>query len=348
MINRALIRTRALQIAYSYHHREDMDVSRADEELTNSLNKTYDLYLHLLNLIPSLTHLHAELVEQRKKKLLPTAEDLNPNMRLVNNKVAAMLDDSSIIQAWAENAGLSWWENRELMRILLDKVLDSDLYQQYKQADTNSIVTDRTFWANAFKQVISQDPDLAEYLEVKSLYWYSELDSYEKIECEEKPDLDLIEQEIVQAKAEQRYYGVPNANGAVQIVKDFVEKTIKHVGAKTADKAVMPIFRDSEDEEFAHTLIRMTILEQSRWRKLIESHLSDSWEAERVADVDMIIMQMAVCEMVHCPNIATGVTINEYIELAKNYSTPKSHPFINGVLDAVANELKSNGIILKL
>ncbi len=348
MINRALIRTRALQVLYAYHHRDDLDLKRGEEELTISLSKTYDLYLHFLNLIPELTHLHCELLEQRKKRLLPTEEDLKPNMRLAENRLAKVIDNSVLLAEWAENSGLSWWENRELMRLLLDKIMTSELYLNYRNAEATGFMADRTFWAEAFKTLIANDDDLAEYLESKSIYWYSELNCLEKIECEEMPEWEAIETQIDQAKNEGNYQGVPNAGGAVQIVKDFVEKTIKRITSKTADKALMPMFRDEEDRTFARTLVHMTLLEHDRWQKLIRAHLSDSWEAERVADVDMLIMEMAVCEMVHCPDIATGVTINEYIELAKSYSTPKSHPFINGVLDAVAQELKQTGTILKV
>ncbi len=347
MINRALIRIRALQVLYSSHHRDDLDPARSEKELLNALSKTYDLYFHLLNLIPELTHLHAELLEQRKKRLRPTAEDLNPNMRLADNKLAKQLDSSAMLTEWAENSGLSWWEDRLLMRHLLDAVVHSELYRNYRESEKQGFVADRNFWADAFKEIIANDAELADYLEGKCFYWYSELENTEKIECEEMPGWEAIENEINAAKNEQRYQSTPCAGGAVQIVKDFVGKTIKRITAKDADRALLPFFRDEDDRNFASTLLRMTLLDHARWKGIVEKHLSDRWEVERVADMDMLIMEMAVCEMVYCPDIAITVTINEYIELAKVYSTPKSHPFINGVLDAVAQQLKADGVLLK-
>ncbi|WP_329904738.1 transcription antitermination factor NusB [Porphyromonas pogonae] len=347
MINRALIRTRVLQVVYAHHHRENSTVATAELELNNSFSRTYDLYFYLLSLIPAITELHQELLEVRKNRHLATAEDKNPNTRLVDNRLSRMLYESEALDNRTRDKGLTWRTEETLLRSLLQKIISSEIYERYLNSKDN-FQNDQLFWVEVFKNIIATDEDLAEYLEDKSIYWDDELTALEKIDCEEQPDWDEIDNAVQDARRNNRYNAVTLSDSSVEIVKDFTEKTLRRIiEDEPAEAHFLPLFKDREDENFAKVLLRQTLLKHADLKILVEQHLSKNWDSERVADMDMIILEMGISEMLYIPEIPTWVTINECIELAKIYSTPKSHTFVNGILDAVARELKESGRIIK-
>lgn len=349
MINRQVIRTRALQVAYAYLHKGEQKLSTAEADLRLALGRSYELYMYLLRLPIELSDFFAELQEIRSRKHLASHEDRNPNYRLQQNLFVAQLRACQALEDWYMQYPLVWREESILLRRLMEAIEGSDLYKSYLQSEP-SYETDRAFWLNAFQQIIATSQDLAEYLEEQSIYWDDELCYTEKIECEERPntDADAVEEAVRQAKETETYQSLRYDNGNVEIVKAFVVKSIKRAreGEDFAD-VLLPEYRDEDDENFALHLLRQTILGYSKTSDLIAKHLSQSWDKERLADLDELLMHMAVTEFLHFPKVATHVSINEYVELSKYYSTPRSSAFINGVLDAVAKELKSEGKILK-
>ncbi len=307
MINRILIRIKVLQIIYSYYQNENQNIKTAENELLFSLQKSYDLYHYFLLLIIELTNLQERLLDNRKHKYLPTEDELNPNMRFVNNLFARQLERNNQLHQYVTEKKLSWSNDQEFLKDILNQLLISDVYKEYMEAETTSYETDREFWRTVFKKVICGNPVIEDYLEDKSIYW----------------------------------------NDDIEIVETFTLKTIKKFTEESGNgQDLLPMFKDMEDRSFAIKLFRDTLLNGSQYRERIEKHLKN-WESERIANMDLIIMQLAIAEIMTFPTIPVSVTLNEYIDLAKYYSTPKSGLFINGILDSIVNDLKTEKLILK-
>lgn len=307
MINRILIRIKVLQIVYSFYQNEKVDVKSAEKELLFSLQKSYDLYHYLLLLIVDLTNLYERILDNRKHKLVPTEADMNPNTRLIDNRFARQLEGNYALKRYISERKLSWENDGEFVRRLLDQLLTSDTYAEYLENPDDSYETDREFWRLFFKKHVCGNEMVEEHLEDKSIFW----------------------------------------NDDVEIIETFTLKTIKRFEESTGkEQELLPMFKDMEDREFAIRLLRETLLNRVEYRERINNHLKN-WESERIANMDLLIMQVALAEILNFPSIPVSVTLNEYIDAAKYYSTPKSGVFINGVLDSIVNELKKEKVLFK-
>lgn len=350
MINRLVIRTRVFQLAYAHLHKGEQKIATAEAELRKALSRSYDLYLYLLRLPIDITERFAELQQVRSRKHLASYEDLNPNYKLQDNRYVSALRESETLEAWYNQFALSWAEEDLLLRHLVDKIEASERYQEYLKEDA-TFESDRNFWVQTFTQLIATDEQLGEYLEEQSIYWDDALCYIEKVQCEERPGLDAedITQALSEAKeTEGAYQSLRYEDSCVEIVKNFVQKSMKRaLEGENIDHVLLPEYKDEDDETFATQLLRQTLVGYDKTSEIIKKHLSSGWDKERLADVDDLLMHMAVTEFLYFPAIPTSISINEYVELSKHYSTSKSSAFINGVLDAVAKELKAEGKILK-
>lgn len=346
MINRTLIRTRALQSLYAHCHRDEMSVNDSLRTLNVGLDRTYDLYMYFLSMIPALTDKEAEIIEIRKSKHLAKESERNPNMRFVSNKLSEILQKSAIINKWNEEKGLFW--DDDIIRHLLERIHNTDLMDRYMDSE-NSLSVDIDFFTEVLRKVIYKDEELADYLESKSIYWDDEMFYIEKMDCDEDNiDIDLIDDIIIKCKENNRYTSERLLSSTVEVAKDFVLKTIRKIDCDTdVDSSIIPMYKDLDDERFGVHLLRQAIINYNDYLKIIENHLSNQWDKERLPDMDVAIMILAVTEFLHFPNIPVSVTINEYVELSKCYSTPKSSVFVNGVIDSVAGYLKKEKKILK-
>lgn len=307
MINRVLIRIKILQILYAFYQNGDKDWKVAENELLLSLRRSYDLYYYFLLLIVEVTRLEERRLDARKHKYRPTHSDLNPNTRLIQNRFAQQLELNTQLLNYAKEHGVSWQQETTFVKSICDRVLASDLYHEYLNNPNDSYETDREFWRAVFRNLVCGDESVEEALEDICIYW----------------------------------------NDDVDIIETFVIKTIKRFDeANGAEQPLLPMFKDQEDYEFVLTLFRQTILCETDYKERITRHMKN-WETERAAPMDMIIMQVALTELLHFPNIPVSVTLNEYIDAAKCYSTPKSSVFINGVLDSVVKELKNEHLLQK-
>lgn len=307
MINRILIRIKVLQIVYSYYQNGNGDLKVAENELLFSLQKSYDLYHYFLLLINDVTNLQRRILDVRKNKYMPTEEEMNPNTRLIDNLFAAQVAANEPLQKYVAEQGISWSNDEEFIKNILDEILASEVYTEYLENPDHSYEVDREFWRLVFKKVICGNENVEEYLEDKSIYW----------------------------------------NDDIEIVETFALKTIKKFEEKKgAKQALLPMFKDLEDKSFAIKLFRQSILKGKEFRERIDKHMKN-WESERIANMDLIIMQVALAEILTFPSIPVNVTLNEYIDAAKYYSTPKSGTFINGILDSIVNELKKEKLLLK-
>ena len=307
MINRVLIRIKVLQIVFAYYQNGSDDLKMAENELLLRLRRSYDLYYYFLLLIVEVTRLHERQLDTRKHKYLPTSDELNPNMRLVNNRLARQIEANGKLQAYVKEHGVSWVNETDFVKRVLELILNSELYAEYKDSEDDSYETDREFWRAVFRKLICRNEELENALEDISIYW----------------------------------------NDDIEIIQTFVIKTIKRFEeAHGSRQELLPMFKDEEDRDFAIQLFRKTLLYGEEYRERIDRHLRN-WESERVANMDLYIMQMALAELLHFPNIPVNVTLNEYIDAAKAYSTPKSGTFINGILDSIVQELAQEKLLFK-
>ena len=184
-------------------------------------------------------------------------------------------------------------------------------------------------------------------MEEHSIFWDNQIQLIEKIETEEAPDIEEVEQSVRQAVADGNYQTIRQENAPIEIVKEFVLKTIRRIEQDTDPSAILlPAYKEKDDAVFGTTLLRNAIINGQEYRHIIRENLIN-WEVDRIADMDMLIMQLAIAELLHFPNIPVLVTINEYIDLSKLFSTPKSGTFVNGLLDAVVKSLREKGKLLK-
>lgn len=307
MVNRILIRIKVLQIVYSYYQNGNGDLKAAENELLFSLRKSYDLYHYFLLLLIELTNLQRRNLDSRKSKYMPTEEELNPNTRFIDNRFIAQLAENEDLMKYVDEQGLSWSNDEEFVQDVLNLILDSEIYADYMNQETDSYEVDREFWRQAFKKLICGNEMIEEYLEDKSIYW----------------------------------------NDDIEIVETFTLKTIKKFEEKRGSaQPLLPMFKDEDDKDFAIRLFRQSLLKGKEYRERIDKHIQN-WESERVASMDLIIMQVALAEILSFPSIPISVTLNEYIDAAKYYSTPKSGNFINGILDSIVGELKKEKLLLK-
>lgn len=307
MINRVLIRLKMIQIVYAYYQNGDKTVKAAEKELLFSLSKAHDLYNYLLLLIVAITEYADERITKAKSKLAPTSEDLNPNLKFVQNKFAKQLANNKQLLEYCKTQKRTWSEDQNIVKELYEQITNSVIYKKYMVSSDNSFQDDKELWRKLYKNYICPNESLDEVLEDQSLYW----------------------------------------NDDKEIVDTFVIKTIKRFEeANGEDQALLEEYKDEEDQEFAVNLIRHIINNEENYRGLIAKH-TKNWDLDRIALMDIILMQCALAEITNFPNIPINVTFNEYLDLAKLYSTQKSGSFINGTLDSIVNQLKKEGILIK-
>ena len=307
MINRVLIRLKIVQIVYAYYQNGGKNLDTVEKELFCSLSKAYDLYNYLLLLMVEVTKQANKRLNAAKNKLVPTKEELFPNTKFVENRFIAQLEVNKQLLEFSNNQKKTWENEADFVKTLCDKILESDIYKEYMASETSSYEEDRELWRKLYKNIIFNNIELDQVLEDQSLYW----------------------------------------NDDKEIVDTFVLKTIKRFDEKNgAKQELLPEFKDEEDQDFARRLFRRTILNADYYRHLISEN-TKNWDLDRVAFMDVVIMQIALAEILSFPNIPVSVSLNEYVEIAKLYSTPKSGGFINGTLDGIVNSLKKENKLTK-
>lgn len=307
MINRVLIRLKIVQIIYAYYQNGGKNLDTAEKELFFSLSKAYDLYNYLLLLMVEVTKQANKRLNAAKNKLIPSKEELFPNTKFVENRFVAQLEVNKQLLEFANNQKKTWENETEFVKSLCEKIMESDIYKEYMASETSSYDEDRELWRKLYKTIIFNNAELDQVLEDQSLYW----------------------------------------NDDKEIVDTFVLKTIKRFDPKNgAKQELLPEFKDDEDQDFARRLFRRAILNEDYYRHLISEH-TKNWDLDRIAFMDVIIMQIALAEILSFPNIPLSVSLNEYVEIAKLYSTPKSGGFINGTLDGIIKTLKKDNKLTK-
>lgn len=308
MLNRRHLRIKILQALYAYYQNEDRDIAQADQQLFFSIDKMYEMYLYLLLLIVEMQGKAIEKIEAGRNKRLPSEEDLHPNTKFVTNAPLRILANSKVLSKVLDEKGITWSDNMELVRKVFKEVSQTEEYKEYMSSTSRGFVHDRDYLLKLFKRHMINIEGLHEYFEEKSIFW--------------NDDLDLM------------------AGMAI--------KTVKLIEENVDDFELLPLWKDADDEkDFVTVLFRNTITQGEENGKLIAESASN-WDTDRIAIMDMILMKMALAEARSFESIPIKVTLNEYIELSKYYSTPKSNGFINGILDQLFSKLKDDGSIEKV
>ena len=307
MINRTLIRLKIVQLMYSYYQNGGKNVDTAEKELLFSLSKAYDLYNYLLMLITAVTKHALEQVERQERNNKIAHCDQVVNRRFAENKFALQLEQNKHLNEFKETNKKTWENDKDYIKDLYNRIVATDFYESYMSDEDCDYKADREIWRKIYKNIIMKDERLDEVLEDQSLYW----------------------------------------NDDKEIVDTFVLKTIKRFEEENGNnQELMPEYKDIEDREFAVRLFRRSILNDEYYRNLISQNIKN-WEFNRLAFMDVIIMQIAIAEILSFPAIPTSVTINEYVEIAKYYSTVKSGSYVNGILDTIVKKLKADNKLMK-
>ena len=282
---------------------------KAKNDLQDSLDKAYELYVSIFALITELTREQERRIENAKYKHLATAEERNPNTRFINNALAAKIMQSPDIDKFCRDNKISWETDIALVNSLLEAITASAPYKEYMEAPATDYAADCEFWRTVLRTVVFNNDDFNEALEDKSVYW----------------------------------------NDDLQIMGTFVLKTIRQVQNDESEPiALLPRYKDEEDAAFGAELFDDTVRNRETYRSYIDRFVNTgNWDPDRLAFMDIVIMMTAISELVNYPKIPLPVTMNEYIEIANSYSTAKSGQFVNGILFNVINQLRSEGKLCK-
>ncbi|MBQ7690453.1 MAG: transcription antitermination protein NusB [Muribaculaceae bacterium] len=308
MITRILIRVKVLQTLYSYMLTKPYrTMDQAIKELDNAFEKSHELYYYLLRLLVELTDLQDRRLDEAKHKFKPTDEELNPDTRFIDNRLVQALRDNAQFTRYCRNRLIAW-DDLLFLRAMLDRILQSEYYVAYMALDQATLADDCELWIHLLQRVIVTDEMFEDKTEAMSVYW----------SCED-----------------------------IRIMSDFAAKTIRKIQEGDPDPLI-PMFRTDDDQEYGEKLFKRTVQQMDENNILIDSLVRhDRWEHNRIALMDRLIMCAAISEMKCFDSIPTNVTLNEYIELAKIFSTPNSGQFVNGVLNAAVNSLKERGRVTK-
>lgn len=285
------------------------NVHEIEKTLQTSLDKARELYLRLLYLPVELTDLEERIIDENRHKFIKTENDINPNLRFVENRIVKALRDNAELTSRFAVKNDTWYNQDPLMlRNLLKAVKESEVYTDYMQSGDTGIRADSEFWRAVFRKVILNNPDFLAFLEDKSVFWNDDLET----------------------------------------MSTFVFKSFRRLEEGDTASAVLDKFKDEEDEKFGNELVRSVHKDKDFILGYIEDILAGSnWEQDRLAFMDLVIMETALAEILNFPKIPIRASFNEYIELAKSYSSAKSGQFVHAILGAVIEKMQKDGRLLK-
>ncbi len=309
MLNRRYLRIKVMQGLYTYFQSHSDEVPKGENELLRNIDKVYDLYLLLLQFLVELRSVAMLVADEGRNKRLPTPEELNPNLRFIENPVLLRLEESVNLASAMRERKINWSGQMEILRRTFVAIRASEEYQEYMQAPGESFELHRDFISFVFKKYVADSEQIETYLEERSLHWSN--------------DLNMAVAPMILKTLETLD---PNPENGFQLV---------------------PLYKDpAEDKQFVVDLYRKTIFNDKGSEQMI-GEKTRNWEVERIAMMDVLLMKMAITELLHFESIPVKVSLNEYIEISKLYSTPKSKVFINGVLDKLVLDLKEKQLIRK-
>lgn len=308
MLNRRHIRIKVLQILFAYYSDEKPDAASYEKMLLESVDRFRELYIALILLLGEMQGLAIEKIEAGMNKKLPTHDDLHPNTKFVTNSLLRILANSKKLDKASKEIHIRWKDNKDLLKQMFKMLTETEDYKEYMNSKERGFEHDREYLLRFFRRHLVNYELAHEYLEDQGIFW--------------NDDLDLC--------------------------ASMVLRTLKQVKDSDDDIEFLPLWKDPEDEDnYCKALFRKTLALGEANHKVIADN-TPNWEADRIALMDMIILKMAFAEAQSFETIPVKVTMNEYIELSKYYSTPKSATFINGVLDSIIPKMMHEGKIKKV
>ncbi|MEB8344667.1 transcription antitermination factor NusB [Flavobacteriaceae bacterium KMM 6898] len=310
MLTRRHIRVKVMQGIYALTQSHSDSLEKQEKFLRVSIENMYSLYLLSLGLLVEVQQMAKEQVKLSSKKYLANASDVFPNKeKFVNNELLLQLANNGPLKDELKRRKLNnWYLNEEYVKIIYREIVASDSYQKYMSNPTSSYQADKELVIDLFRNVIAPNDKIYDHFEDDKLTWVDD----------------------------------------IPIVNTFILKQLKKVTADKTNTYFLPqLVQDEDDLDFANKLLVKTLLNNEVLVKEIEGK-TPNWDKDRIADVDAILLKMAICELLNFPSIPERVTINEYLEIAKEYSTPKSSIFINGILDNLVKEYRADGKLKKV
>ncbi len=308
MISRRYLRTKAMQALYAHSMKPYEDVLTAQQDLMKTIKSCHVLFLWFFSILPEVTFYRKNKLEDLRNKHNPTAEDLNPNMKFVDNKVIEQMEENTTLQVLFKTHHIDWSNDGDFIPRLFHILEDTDFYKAYMENPERSYNEDKELVLNIIEQILATDDHIRWFFSEKETNW---LDDYD------------------------------------EALMMFYKNVVKFKSTAGNDNKIFPLYKDQkEDENFVRELFRKTIEHDEEYEAMIESKLQN-WEMERVIGMDVLLMKMAICELLEFPTIPIKVTMNEYIDLAKLYSSDKSQVFVNGILDRLIADFKAEGKIVK-
>lgn len=307
MISRRLLRIKVMHLLYAYFNSNDGGLKKYENDLQYSIEKSYDLYHLFFLLLLDVREYAVRRIDRAKNKRVPTQQDLNPNLKFVNNRVIKQLDNSTRFHRYIENQKLTWVNHPELIKRVYNDLDQSDVFNRYMYSEEDSYKDDKEFVIKFYAEYLVNNDLLYQILEEHSIFW----------------------------------------NDDIEFVLSMNIKSIEKAKPDNIDLNLFRLFKNEEDSEFAKKLFRMVVLNHEEHEKLIQGNIKN-WDVDRIAKLDLMVLEMAVTEILQFPSIPVKVSFNEYIELVKFYSTNRSNAFVNGVLDKMIGQLKKEGKVKKV
>jgi N utilization substance protein B len=309
MLTRRHIRVKVLQSIYAHNQSENPNIDTQEKFLLYSIDQMQDLYLLLLQLLVSLQKQADSYLVTSQKKHLATASEKNPSRTFVDNKLLKVIAANTTFTDIIEKKKLDYWLlDGEYVNIILKELRQLEWYETYLSKKETNYKEDQDFVIKVFKEVIAPNDKLYEYLEDKRLTWVDDF----------------------------------------PIVNTAIVKMLNKISEKNASALLVPnLYKNEEDREYALQLFRKVVLNEDKLNAQIEGK-TPNWDQERIANVDLIILKMGIAEFLYFPSIPVRATINEYLEVSKEYSTPKSSIFVNGILDKIVKEYEESGKLNKI
>ena len=293
-----------MQALYSFFQHEKADTALFEKELFKSLDKIQELYLSILALVNDLHHMALIVIDESKNKHRPNAQDLDPNLKFVNNSLLVSMVNNQDLKDQIEKRKISWQNDHDVVRRIFNLIRNSEEYKTYLDLENASVKEDRDFIVSIITEYLSENEVLISLFEEKNIHW-----------------------------ADDTFVAF---NSVIRQFEDF-----------SGEFKMQPLLKDEKDDlEFMSVLFNKTIVYHQQFEELIGRH-TQNWEVERIANMDMLLMEMALSEILYLPNIPIKASLNEYIDISKEYSTPNSKTFVNGVLDKIIAELKRDNRINK-
>ncbi|MCB9203424.1 MAG: transcription antitermination factor NusB [Flavobacteriales bacterium] len=309
MLSRRHLRVKVMQALFAYQRSEGAELAVGEKLLKLSLEKIYDLYIHQLSLLTEIHTFAARQIEEAKNKMMPTEQDLNPNLRFIENRVLLQLKNNPQLEKHISARKINWADQLELIRRIFSAFKESEDYINYMNGAEPTYKEQRRIVYKLYEDFILTNEHLESIFEEKSILWVNDIEQVSEM--------------------------------VIRTISDFKED-VEFGGT------LPPMYKDEEeDRQFVLDLFRKTATHNGEYQDMIEAKL-ENWDLDRIASTDILLMKMALCEFLNINSVPTKVTMNEYIEISKEYSTPKSKVFINGILDKLLAELQAQKKIKKM